>query len=69
MSRRDALISQKYRCAERECQERVKTQWNENTRDKQFIVDRRNNDLPHIRDNCRITCVSCNARCAVEGKK
>ncbi len=66
---KDALISQKYRCAERDCQARVETQWNENTRDKQFIVDRRNNDLPHTRDNCRITCVSCNARCAVEGKK
>ncbi len=42
-------------------------EWDEDTADEQFIVDRRNNDLPHTRNNRRLTCVSCNARLSSEG--
>ena len=56
-------------CAVRECMRTLLTEWDEDTKDEQFIVDRLNNDLPHTRDNCRLTCVSCNHRLASEGKK
>jgi hypothetical protein len=44
---KDTLMDQKYRCAERECQTKVETQWKTRTRrTSRSVVDRRNNTLP-----------------------
>jgi hypothetical protein len=60
---------QNFCCAVRECMRTLLTEWDEDNKGEQFIVDRRNNDLPHTRKNCRLTCLSCNHKLASEAKK
>jgi hypothetical protein len=61
-----------FQCQERECMRPVSLQWNEQEKDEeyysQFTIDRTNNELGHVLQNCRIVCLRCNLSAAHEAK-
>lgn len=53
------LLEQDFRCSV--CNNIVSLEWKKGTTDKsQFTLDRKENDLAHVKGNCVISCLGCN---------
>jgi hypothetical protein len=52
------LEQQEYKCAN--CNVKMKMEWEDAFDKEQFSINRINNNIGHIKDNCNITCWYCN---------